>query len=241
MKIGRIISVLVIFIALSFIVLAILLWNGIIHFNNPPSGSVIGVDVSSYQGDIDWEMLSSQDISFAFIKATEGSSFVDPYFENNWENAADTDLRIGAYHFFSFESAGETQADLFCSTVTPVDNMLPPVIDVEFYGRFESEKDLNISEVKHELRILVDLISDKYGMKPIIYASDESYEAIVKNDFDDCDLWFRSVYFSIPNEIEAVFWQFSNRHRLDGYSGEEVYIDMNVFCGRGEDFENYPN
>ena len=241
MKIGRIISVLVIFIALSFIVLAFLLWNGIIHFNNPPSGSVIGVDVSSYQGDIDWEILSSQDISFAFIKATEGSSYVDPYFENNWENAADTDLRIGAYHFFSFESSGETQADLFCSTVTPVDNMLPPVIDVEFYGRFESEKDLNISEVKHELRILVDLISDKYGMNPIIYASDESYEAIVKNDFDDCDLWFRSVYFSIPNEIEAVFWQFSNRHRLDGYSGEEVYIDMNVFCGRSEDFENYPN
>lgn len=241
MKIGRIISVLVIFIAISFIVFAILFWNGIIHFNNPPSGSVIGVDVSSYQGDIDWEMLSSQDISFAFIKATEGSSFVDPYFEKNWENAANTDLRIGAYHFFSFESSGETQADLFCSTVTPVDNMLPPVIDVEFYGRFESEKDLNISEVKHELRILVDLISDKYGMKPIIYASDESYEAIVKNDFDDCDLWFRSVYFSIPNEIEAVFWQFSNRHRLDGYSGEEVYIDMNVFCGRSEDFENYPN
>lgn len=241
MKIGRIISVLVIFIALSFIVLAFLLWNGIIHFNNPPSGSVIGVDVSSYQGDIDWEILSSQDISFAFIKATEGSSYVDPYFENNWENAADTDLRIGAYHFFSFESSGETQADLFCSTVTPVDNMLPPVIDVEFYGRFESEKDLNISGVKHELRIMVDLISDKYGMKPIIYASDESYEAIVKNDFDDCDLWFRSVYFSIPNEIEAVFWQFSNRHRLDGYSGEEVYIDMNVFCGRSEDFENYPN
>lgn len=241
MKTRRVVTVLVVFLAISFIVFAFLFWNGIIHFNNPPSGSVIGVDVSSYQGDIDWEILSSQDISFAFIKATEGSSYVDPYFENNWENAADTDLRIGAYHFFSFESSGETQADLFCSTVTPVDNMLPPVIDVEFYGRFESEKDLNISEVKHELRILVDLISDKYGMNPIIYASDESYEAIVKNDFDDCDLWFRSVYFSIPNEIEAVFWQFSNRHRLDGYSGEEVYIDMNVFCGRSEDFENYPN
>ena len=230
MKTRRVITVLVVFLAISFIVFAFLFWNGIIHFNNPPFGSVIGVDVSSYQGDIDWEILSSQDISFAFIKATEGSSYVDPYFENNWENAADTDLRIGAYHFFSFESSGETQADLFCSTVTPVDNMLPPVIDVEFYGRFESEKDLNISGVKHELRIMVDLISDKYGMKPIIYASDESYEAIVKNDFDDCDLWFRSVYFSIPNEIEAVFWQFSNRHRLDGYSGEEVYIDMNVFC-----------
>ncbi len=241
MKTRRFITVLVVLIAISFIVLVFLFWNGVIHLNNPPSGSVIGIDVSSYQGDIDWEVLSSQDISFAFIKATEGSSYVDPYFENNWQNAADTNLRIGAYHFFSFESSGEKQADLFCSTVTPVDNMLPPVIDVEFYGRFESEKDLNVSEVKHELRVLVDLISAKYGMKPIIYASNESFEAIVKNDFDDCDLWFRSVYTSLPNEIDAVFWQFSNRHRLDGYSGEEPFIDMNVFCGSSEEFDNYPN
>ena len=94
MKTRRVVTVLVVFLAISFIVFAIFFWNGIIHFNNPPFGSVIGVDVSSYQGDIDWEILSSQDISFAFIKATEGSSYVDPYFENNWENAADTDLRI---------------------------------------------------------------------------------------------------------------------------------------------------
>ncbi len=241
MKTRKVIIALIAFIAISVIVLISLFWFGIIHFNNPPSDSIIGIDVSSYQGDIDWKTLSSQKISFAFIKATEGSSFVDPCFKKNWVNAADTDLRIGAYHFFSFESSGEKQAELFCSSVTPTDNMLPPVIDVEFYSRFKSVKDINTADVKHELRIMVDLISDEYAMKPIIYATNESFEAIVKNDFSDCELWFRSVYSSMPDEIEAAFWQFSNRHRLDGYNGKEPYIDMDAFCGSSEEFANYPN
>ncbi|MCQ2424105.1 MAG: glycoside hydrolase family 25 [Clostridia bacterium] len=237
----KVIIALIALVAISVIVIISLFWFGILHFNNPPSDSVIGIDVSSYQGDIDWTTLSSQNISFAFIKATEGSSFVDPCFTSNWTNAADTDLRIGAYHFFSFESSGEKQAKFFCSTVTPVDNMLPPVIDVEFYGKFKSVKDIDADAVKHELRVFVDLISAEYGMKPIIYVTNKSFEAIVKNDFSDCDLWFRSVYSSIPNEIKCSFWQFSNRHRLDGYNGKEPYIDMNVFCGSSEEFANYPN
>lgn len=58
-----------------------------------------GVDVASYQGDIDWRELEKQNMKFAFIKATEGSSFVDEYFSKNWRNANKTDMRIGAYHF----------------------------------------------------------------------------------------------------------------------------------------------
>lgn len=241
MKKKRIIISLIALLAVSLIILSALFWFGVIHFNDPPSDFISGVDVSSYQGDIDWKTLSSQNIGFAFIKATEGSSYVDPCFDTNWSRAVDTGLRIGAYHFFSFESSGEKQAELFCNTVAPVDNMLPPAVDVEYYGRFKSEKDLNVSDVKRELRILVDLLTDKYGMKPVIYATRETYDVFIKNDFDDCDLWFRSVYSSIPDEIECTFWQYSNRHRLDGYDGKESYIDMNVFCGSGAEFSVYPD
>ena len=75
-----------IYIAALFIIVLItitsLFYFGIWHFNNPSSTQypVRGVDVSSYQGNIDWAVLSKQNISFAFIKATEGSSFVDKYF-----------------------------------------------------------------------------------------------------------------------------------------------------------------
>ena len=220
----------------------ILLFCGVIHINNPDSKKypVVGVDVSSYQGKIDWKTLASQNISFAFIKATEGSSFIDACFETNWADASKTDLRIGAYHFFSFESPGETQADLFCGTVTAVDNMLPPVIDVEYYGKYKSKEDINISDIKTELRVLVDRMMAAYGMKPIIYASKEAYNTIIKEDFSDCDLWIRSVYSEVNGDIHWTFWQYSNRHVLQGYSGEERFIDMNVFFGTVDEFTSYP-
>lgn len=219
-----------------------LLFCGVLHINNPDSGKypVVGVDVSSYQGMIDWKTLALQDISFAFIKATEGSSLIDACFEKNWADGSKTGLRIGAYHFFSFESPGETQADLFCSTVTPIDDMLPPVIDVEYYGKYKSESDINIADVKAQLRVLIDRMTAAYGMKPILYASKETYDTIINEDFADCDLWIRSVYSEVRNDIDWTFWQYSNRHVLQGYSGKERFIDMSVFCGGVDEFAAYP-
>ena len=218
---------------------AALFYFGILHINNPKS-PVRGVDVSSYQGAINWQELSSQDIDFAYIKATEGSSFVDEHFAYNWEEASKCSIRVGAYHFFSFESEGRTQAESFCNTVTPTDDMLPPVIDVEFYGSFTSADDIDVVTVRNELRTMVDILTEEYGMKPIIYVSKDTYESIVHGYFDDCDLWYRSVYSTVPEDVDWTLWQFSNRHRLDGYNGEERYIDMNVFNGTEEEFEAYP-
>ena len=110
---------------------------------NHPSGKeypVRGVDVSAYQGEIDWDVLEKQEIDFAFVKATEGSSFVDRRFIQNYEEARKTDLRIGAYHFFSFDSSGKTQAENFIKNVPVDDEMLPPVVDFEFYGDKEKNK-----------------------------------------------------------------------------------------------------
>ncbi|MBR6476670.1 MAG: glycoside hydrolase family 25 [Lachnospiraceae bacterium] len=208
-----------------------LLYFGIIHINHPElSGyNIRGVDVSSYQGDIDWDVLSSQDIDFAYIKATEGSSTVDRCFEANWQGASKTDLRIGAYHFFSFESSGEKQAKLFCDTVNAVPDMLPPVIDVEFYGGFHNAGDIDVDAVKKELRSMVDILTEHYGVKPIIYVRSETYASIVKGDFADCGIWYRSVYKKVSKDVEWTIWQYSNRHVLKGYNGSERYVDMNVF------------
>ena len=228
---------------ISVLVTVSLLFFGMFHLNNPSKKDypVRGVDLSSYQGSVDWDVLSAQDIRFAFIKATEGSSFVDPRFKENWSSAAETDLRIGAYHFFSFESSGEKQAALFCNTVGSVDNMLPPVIDVEYYGEFRSNKNIDIPAVKKELRTLIDILAAEYDMKPVIYADSSTYKTIIRNDFTDCDLWFRSVYTGVPSGITWKFWQYSNRHVLKGYNGKERYIDMNVFAGSIEEFEKYPD
>ena len=156
---------------------------------------------------------------------------MDRCFEANWKGASDTTLRIGAYHFFSFESSGENQAKLFCDTVKAVPNMLPPVIDVEFYGRFHSGDDIDVDAVKKELHSMIDILTDHYGVKPIIYVSSETYELIVKDDFADCGIWYRSVYGPVPKDVRWTIWQYSNRHVLKGYNGSERYIDMNVLAG----------
>ena len=219
-------------------ILCCLFYFGVIHLNNPELKglTVRGVDVSSYQGEIDWPRLSSQDIDFAYIKATEGSSYQDPYFSQNWQGASETDIRVGAYHFFSFESGGDTQAQNFIDTVEPVENMLPPVIDVEYYGSFGSAETIDVNAIRNELRIMVDALTEAYGVKPVIYVSADSYATIVQGSFDDCDLWYRSVYSGVPDDVDWVFWQYSNRHRLQGYNGEESFIDMNVFNGSEDEF-----
>jgi len=233
-------SFLTIFI-IVLIILSVLILNGKIILNNPQKlgYSIKGVDVSEYQGNIDWDMLSKQDIQFAFIKATEGSSYVDPYFEQNFSNAKDTNLRIGAYHFFSFESSGETQANNFINTVPIVENSLPNVIDVELYGDFKSNP-LDVQSVNTELSTMIFKLEEHYGTKPIIYTTNKAYNLYIKNYFNDYSIWFRNVYTSnIQDVYNLDFWQYTNRDTLDGYNGDEKFIDMNVFCGSQEEFNSY--
>ncbi len=233
-------AILIILIFLSAL-LALLLFLGIVHINNPSKAKypVNGVDVSAYQGQVDWDTLSSQDIDFAYIKATEGSTFKDSCFEYNWKEAGETDLRIGAYHFFSFESSGEKQAANFIDSVDVIPMMLPPVIDVEYYGKYQNEDDIDVVEIRAELRNMINILKEEYGVNPVLYVSEETYNTIVAQEFSDCDIWYRSVYGKIDGDLDWTFWQYSNRHRLNGYEGEEPFIDMNVFYGTKEEFESY--
>ncbi len=209
----------------------------VIHLNKPSRSKypVRGVDVSNYQGEIDWQVLS-EGLDFAYIKATEGSLFVVDRFAFNYKQAKQTHLRIGAYHFFSFDSPGRSQAENFIAQVEPYDRMLPPVVDVEFYGgHLESHKPAE--EVVPELTELLSTLEAHYGVKPVIYATGSAYRAYIDGRFDDYGVWIRNVYFT-PDR-DWTFWQWSGTGRLPGYSGEEKYIDLNVFNGTKEEFESY--
>ena len=241
----RILKVLVIVVVIMLglgVVAYELVWNGVIILNglSATGYDVKGVDVSSYQGEIDWDVLASQDISFVFIKATEGSSFVDKRFAYNFEEAAKTSLAVGAYHFFSYDSEGRTQAENFIKTVVPFEGMLPPVIDVEFYG----DKAVNPpdrADVEVQLKTMLGLLEEYYGLKPIIYATEKSYELFLSNDYKEYDIWIRNVISKpeLSGGREWAFWQYTNRERLEGYDGDEEYIDMNVFCGSIDEYDEY--
>lgn len=193
-----------------------------------------GVDVSHYQGDIDWEKMAGENIDFAYIKATEGSGHVDEKFYVNWEKIAQTNLYYGAYHFFSFESPGETQAQNYISTVGSLDGKLIPAVDVEYYGGWESrKKELDRKAVIKELGILLRALEEEYHAKPILYTTYLAYHDLIEGSFDEYDLWIRNVYYTPDIDMKGrwIFWQYTDRAKFDAYAGEEPYIDMNVFAG----------
>ena len=227
---------------LNTILFGMLIYQKKIKINHPTETDypVRGVDVSYYQGDIDWKVLADENIDFAFIKATEGSGHIDTKFEENWEQSGKTDLKRGAYHFFSFESRGEAQAEHFISVVSKEEGMLSPVVDIEFYGnRFYNKPD--VEETRAELQSLLDVLEAYYGVKPLIYATESSYSTYIRGAFDEYPLWIRNVYFS-PNmgmPGKWTFWQYDSEARLRGYSGEEKYIDLNVFHGKEAEWMNF--
>lgn len=194
-----------------------------------------GIDVSHYQGDIDWKKLEEQKTDFAFIKATEGSSYVDECFYRNWKDAQQTDICVGAYHFFSFDSPGEMQAALYIETVGDLSGKIAPVIDIEYYG----DKDRNPpdkEDVTRELgKMLLDL-EKQYQIKPIIYTTYKAYYDYIKDGFEEYPLWIRNVYYR-PVMIDWSFWQYTDSAVLEGYQGTEKYIDQNVFRGTREELK----
>ena len=226
---------------LSFFILVFLIIDKKIRLNLLFANKyeIRGVDVSHYQGDIDWGKMADENIDFAYIKATEGSSYVDEKFHANWENIAQTDLCYGAYHFFSFDSAGETQAQNYISTVGNLDGKLIPVVDVEYYGDKESrKKELDRKAITKELSVLLRALEEEYHTKPIIYTTYSAYHDFIENAFNEYDLWIRNVYYTPDIDMKGgwLYWQYTDRAKFDAYSGEEPYIDMNVFAGSRAEF-----
>ncbi|MED1205317.1 GH25 family lysozyme [Heyndrickxia acidicola] len=224
-------------------VVAYLLWsNGIFVPNdiNAKPYSVKGVDVSSYQGKVDWSQFEKQGVRFAFIKATEGSSFVDKYFKTNWQNAEKTNIRVGAYHFFSYDSAGKTQAENYIRTVPANQKGLPPVIDLEFYGNKEKNPP-NPDKVIKELQTMVKMLNQHYHKRVIIYATQKSYNMYLKGNLAHCDVWISNVYTKplLLDNRGWAFWQYTNRGRLTGHSGKKNSLDLNVFRGTEKEFNQY--
>ena len=192
--------------------------------------NVIGVDISSYQADVDMNKLKEQGVAFVYIKATEGSSLQDNRFQENWKNAKQADLLSGAYHFFSYDSPGKTQAENFIDAVgEDMTGRLLPVADVEYYGDKE-ENPPRKEDVIRELSAFLDALELQYGVKPMIYTRSDIYKKYLKGTFDSYPYWISSLYTPLNWNYHGdwYLWQYLNRGILEGYEGGEKYIDLNV-------------
>lgn len=192
---------------------------------------VRGIDISAHNGDIDFAALRRQGVAFAYVKATEGTDFVDRRFIDNVRGLQAERIPAGAYHFFRFDTDGEMQAWNFVRAIDGRGFRLPPAIDLEEWGNDES---ISTVRVRTSLRAFLRVLSDE-GYHPVIYTNKDGYNRFVKHHFDEYPLWICS--FSDPplpesdhtaagaDSIDWHIWQFSHRGTLDGIDG---YVDLNA-------------
>ena len=205
----------------------------------PKHHAVHGVDVSRWQGNIDWATLRSQGANFAYIKATDGGDHLDPMFHTNWKRAKEAGVKRGAYHFFYWCRVASEQADWFIRNVPSDPDALPPVIDVEYNGESSCRFRLSPEKAREKMQVFMDRLERHYGKRPVIYTAPDFYKDNLRGQFLDYPFWLRSVA-AHPSKIypdrKWVFWQYSGSGLSQGVNGK---IDLNVFYGSVSDWQNW--
>lgn len=212
---------------------------------------VYGIDVSKYQSAMLWNGLYiltdgigcynpifkgkySIPVSFIFVKATQGSTIVDPYYVDFFEKAKNIAYACGAYHIFSSLSSPVEQAKNYISTVRLSKGDLPPVLDIE---RNVAEA-MPLDTLREKMKIWLDIVERHYHVKPIIYVGDHvKKEFLFHPDFDSYPHWI-ARYTDNKNELiysEWKFWQFTESGRLNNYNP----IDIDLFNGDYKSFVDY--
>jgi lysozyme len=194
---------------------------------------VHGVDVSRWQGDIDWSRVRASGASFAFIKATEGGDVVDPRFADNWEGARRAGLPRGAYHYYYFCRSAAEQAAWFISHVPRDAGALPPVLDMEWNHRSRTcPHRPDAATVRAEMQVFLAAMHAVYHKRPVIYTTVDFYR---DNELwrvaGNPSFWLRSVAghpsTTYPGQ-DWTFWQYTGTGMVDGIRGP---AGINVFAG----------
>ena len=194
----------------------------------PHGYQVHGIDISHYQGEVDWKMLKQTrqgqfPINFVFMKATEGGDFSDDKFVANFDSARAHGFVRGAYHFYNPKTDAHKQADFFIQSVKLEPGDLPPVLDIEKKGR-------DVKKLQQDLKLWLRKVENHYGVKPIIYAS-YKFKTRYLNDsvFNSYPYWIAHYYVdSVQYQGEWKFWQHTDVGTLPGI---EEKVDLNIFNG----------
>jgi lysozyme len=196
------------------------------HRPSLQAGERYGIDVSNHQGAIDWSAVARDDITSAYIKATEGETFVDERFAANWAGAASAGVRRGAYHFFSLCSPGASQAANFLRVVPADPEALPPALDLEF-GACENRPDR--ATVQREITAFVEAVEREVGRRVVVYALPSFTTTYPVPEQFVRERWVRRLFLR-PERPGWSIWQVSDRARVDGVDGP---VDLNVWRSAG--------
>jgi lysozyme len=201
-----------------------------------PAGPTIeGVDVSHYDGVIDWAKVRGAGIDFAVMKATEGTGFTDPTYATNWQGSAANGVIRGAYHFFRPAVDPTAQADFFVQTAgVPLSGDLPLTLDLE------TTDGLSGAQVSQGALTFLQRVEAKTGRTPIVYTSASFMSSIGNPPLGPYLLWVAHWQVNCPNIPSPPwndwqFWQYSDSGTVAGIPSA---VDLDKFNGTREDLMN---
>lgn len=185
-----------------------------------------GVDVSHYQGAIDWARVEEAGVGFAFLKATEGTTFTDHTFRRHWAELGETRILRGAYHRFKPTRDAAAQAEHFLAVVPIREGDLPPVLDVE------ATDGVSDARLIRGVRTWLETVERRTGVRPIVYTKPGFRRAHLGTALDDYPLWIAEYGVESPSHPRWTFWQHSEQGRVPGI---QKIVDLDRFNGtRGE-------
>jgi lysozyme len=205
------------------------------HFTGPHPDDfpVHGIDVSKYQGDVNWQSVKQSGIKFAWIKSTEGGDHIDEKFQQNWQNSRAAGVPRGAYHFVYWCRTPAEQMKWFKENVPVEADALPPVLDVEAIPTSKTcKRKLKREEVLVEIRQMLAEMERHYHKHPIIYTTVDFYQNMLDpGEFSNYRIWVRSTKYPphVPyGQRQWTFWQYQSDGLIEGVAGK---VDRNAFAG----------
>lgn len=188
-----------------------------------------GIDVSRYQAVINWDRVSrwgNHPIEFAYVKASQGVTLEDPFYERNMEEGRRAGILVGSYHYFSSGGPGADQADYFMKKVASMHQDLIPVVDVE-----EVNRGWGAIALRRNLHDFMERMESAYGIRPIIYSGLFFYNLYLAEEFSDYMLFLARYSEDEPmpsNGTNWTIWQFTDRGQVDGIRGN---VDIDCLNG----------
>lgn len=206
----------------------------------PHGYDVHGIDVSKFQGEIDWRAARKSGVAFAYIKATEGGDRVDDRFQDYWRGSHAAGVKRGAYHFYYFCRPAIEQARWFIRHVPRERGMLPPVLDMEWNPASPTCKIRPpAATVRAEMETFLNALERHYGRRPMIYTTPDFYEDNLAGHFRNETFWLRTVAahpkVTYPGR-KWTFWQYTGTGIVPGITGN---ADINVFAGDNDAWRDW--
>lgn len=217
-----------IYIFKSLLLFILILFTPLLSFAFGPSSNNIyqGIDVSSWQRNINFYAVKQSGIDVVYIKSSEGRSYIDPYFEQNYTNAKANGLKIGFYHYVTARSTyqAEEQATFFARVVAGKEPTCRLAMDFEDFGN------LSIAQINEISKVFLETLEKLTGSQVVIYSNAYSARTIFDRSLSKYPLWVANYGVTSPGSNGKwqtwVGWQYTSTGTVNGING---YVDRNQF------------